>query len=172
MHVFKKGVFSGFAHDHHFEATKWRATVEIPERDARSTSVQVVVSADSLRDRQASLSEKDRRKVDAQAAGPEVLDAQHHPTIEFGSQLFEAEPHGDGEHLRGNLRGTLTARGRSVPMDIAIDAERSANEWRVRGEGRVKQSDLGIKPFSGFGGTVGVKDEIKVDLTLVLRPRT
>jgi polyisoprenoid-binding protein YceI len=170
VHVFKKGVFSGFAHDHHFEVTQWRATADIPEGDPASTSVEIVLSASSLRDRQERLSDGDRRKVDAQAAGPEVLDAEHHPSIEFRSQRLELDP-GSREHVRGRLHGMLTLRGRSVPSDVAIEAERGPSEWRVRGVAHVKQTELGIKPFSGFGGTVGVKDELEIECALTLRPR-
>ncbi len=172
VHVFKKGVFSAFAHDHHFEVTQWRAAAEVPDGKPASASVEVALSADSLRDRQRSLSEKDRRKVDEQAAGAEVLDAQHHPRIEFRSQRFEADPGGGTpEHVRGILHGTLTIRGQSVPAAVAVDADRGGGAWRVRGKARLKQTAFGIKPFSGFAGTVGVKDELEIELALTLRPR-
>jgi len=29
---------------------------------------------------------------------------------------------------------------------------------------------FGVKPFSGFGGTVGVKDEVAIELEMMLRP--
>lgn len=170
VHVRKKGLFSGFAHDHHFEVTRWRATADLPGGAPAVRSIDVVLSADSLHDRQQRLSEEDRRKVDAQAAGPEVLDAAHHPRIEFraGPVALEAAP-GDGERLHGTAHGTLTLRGRDVPADVALTAERRADEWRVRGEARVRQSALGIEPFSGFGGTVGVKDVLEIEIALTLR---
>jgi polyisoprenoid-binding protein YceI len=171
VHVFKKGAFSAFAHDHHFEVTQWRATADVPDGEPSSPSVEVVVSADSMRDRQQSLSEENRRKVDQQAAGAEVLDAQHHPRIEFRSQRFEADPGGTPGHVRGSLHGTLTIRGQSVPAAVAVDADRGGGVWRVRGKARVKQTAFGIKPFSGFAGTVGVKDELEIELALTLRPR-
>lgn len=173
VHVYKKGVFSGFAHDHEFEVTEWRANADIPDGDPASASVEVVLSASSLRDRQPRLSESDRRKVDAQAAGPEVLDAQHHPQIEFRSRQVALEPpSGERRELvRGKLLGTLTLRGRAVPTEVAFEAERSAAAWRIRGRARLKQSSFGIEPFSGFGGTVGVKDELELELALVLRPK-
>ena len=31
VHVHKRGLFSMFAHDHHFEVTRWRATAEVPD---------------------------------------------------------------------------------------------------------------------------------------------
>jgi polyisoprenoid-binding protein YceI len=171
VHVQKRGLFSMFAHDHHFEVTRWRATAEIPDGGPPPASVAVDLEADSLRDRQESLSDGDRRKVDAQAAGPEVLDAAHHPRVEFRGQRLEVEPGGGPEHVRGKLHGTLTVRGRTAPVDVAVEADRGPDGWRVRGRARVKQTDLGITPFSGFGGTVGVKDERELEIALTLRPR-
>ncbi|WP_242342291.1 YceI family protein [Anaeromyxobacter terrae] len=169
VHVLKKGFFSGFAHDHHFEVTEWEASADIPDEDLATTSVQVVLSASTLHDRQPRLSESDRRKVDAQASGPDVLDAEHHPQVEFRSRRLELEPGGTPEHVRGTLHGALVLRGQSAPTDVAIEAERGGEVWRVRGTARVKQTTFGIKPFSGFGGTVGVKDELEIEIALTLR---
>jgi polyisoprenoid-binding protein YceI len=171
VHVFKRGLLSGFAHDHHFEVTDWRATASAPGPEPESAKVEVVLSAGSLRDRQDQLSEEDRRKVNSQAAGPEVLDAEHHPRIEFRSERFEIEPGGPAGHVKGALHGTLTLRGRSAPAVVDLDLERIPGGWRVRGGSRVKQSAFGIAPFSGFGGTVGVKDELEIELSLVARLR-
>lgn len=172
VHVFKTGLFSAFAHDHEFEVTGWRAAVELPDGDPAAASVEVVLAAGSLHDRQPRLSEGDRRKVDAQAAGPGVLDAEHHPEIVFRSTRVELEPAAADPpgRLRGKLHGTLTLRGRSAPATVAFEAERSPDAWRVHGTVRLKQTDLGIEPFNGFGGTVGVKDEVEIELALLLRP--
>jgi polyisoprenoid-binding protein YceI len=169
VHVHKKGLFSAFAHDHHFEATEFRVTADLPAGDPGSAAVVLVVDASSLRDRQPSLSEDDRRKVEAQVAGPDVLDAQHSPRIEFRAHSLEAAPGTGAEHVRGTLHGTLTIRGRSRPIDVTVEAERNReDEWRVRGKTRLKQTAFGIEPFSGFAGTVAVKDEVDVELALIL----
>jgi polyisoprenoid-binding protein YceI len=170
VNVLKSGLFSGFAHDHHFEVTAWEANAEVPQGAPATATVEVAADAGSLRDRQESLSDKDRQKVEAQAAGQEVLDAQHHPRVEYRSGRFEAAPGASADHVRGTLHGTLTLRGRSAPLDLAIEAQREGGEWRVTGSGRVKQSAFGIKPFSGFGGTVSVKDELRIELAVKLRP--
>jgi polyisoprenoid-binding protein YceI len=169
VHVRKKGVFSAFAHDHHFEVTRWRATASMPDRTPASTSVVVVLFADSLRDRQEALSEGDRRKVNAQAAGPEVLDAERHPRIEFRAERLELAPGGGPGRLRAAVPGTLTLRGRSAPVTVDVEAESASGTWRVRGSARVKQSAFGIKPFRAVGGGVGVKDEVESELSLTLR---
>ena len=171
MEVYKAGVFSAFAHDHHFEVRDWRATGEVTGDDLRSASVSVSCAAASLHDTHPGLSEADRRKVDAQAAGPDVLDATRHPRIEFRSERIEptAEPNG-GKAARGTVRGLLTVRGQSVPIEVPFEVDRASGAWRIRGTAHVKQSQLGIRPFSGFGGTVKVKDELDVVFAFTLRP--
>jgi polyisoprenoid-binding protein YceI len=171
VHVYKKGLFSGFAHDHHFEVTGWRLTADVPERGVAAASLEAVLDAGSLHDRQEKLSDQDRKKVDGQAAGPEVLDAEHHPRIEFRADRIDLEPGSGPDLVRGSLRGTLTLRGKSGPAVVAFEAERAGGGWRAKGTARVKQSAFGIRPFSGFGGTVGVKDELEIEIAVTLRPR-
>lgn len=172
VRVGKTGLFSAFAHDHRFEVTDWRAEAEIPDGDPARASVAVVVSAASLRDREEALSETDRRKVDAQAAGPEVLDAERYPEIAYraGAVTLDAAPVEGAKAVRAVLQGTLTLHGRSRPLDVSFEAERDGDAWRVRGRARLKQSDFGIRPFRAFGGTVGVKDVVEVELEMTLRP--
>lgn len=171
VHVFKKGLFAGFAHDHHFEVTEWRVTADVPEGDPSRLSVEAVLAAGSLRDRQGALSDADRAKVDSQAAGQDVLDAARHPEIAWRSVgvVLDPESKRDGR-VRGTVHGRLTMHGRTHPVDVAFEARRLGQAWDVRGTGRARQSDFGISPFSGFAGTVAVKDEIEIEIALMLRP--
>ncbi len=170
IRVAKRGAFAMFAHDHDFEVTRWRGAAEIPGGDPGRASIELTLEADSLRDREAKLSEADRRKVDAQAAGPDVLDAAHAPEITYRSERVSLEGAGDGGAVKGTIHGRLTLRGRTSPVDAAFEAAREGEGWTVRGRARFKQSEFGIRPFSGFGGTVGVKDEVEVTFQLALRP--
>ncbi len=170
VHVFKKGLFAAFAHDHHFEVTEWRVTADVPEGDPSKLSLEAILDAGSLRDRQGALSDADRAKVDATAAGPEVLDAAHHPEIAWRSEGVVLDPKtGKDGRVRGTLHGRLTMHGRTRPVDIAFEAQRLGQGWDVRGTSRARQSDFGISPFSGFAGTVGVRDEVEIEIALMLR---
>lgn len=70
------------------------------------------------------------------------------------------------------MHGTLTLRGQSRPVDATFEAVRDGDLWHVRGRARFLQSEFGIKPFRGFGGTVGVKDEVEVSFALTVQPGT
>ncbi len=170
VNAYKAGLFSKLAHDHHFAVTEWTAAADVPGDDPGRATVHLVLSSGSLHDTQESLSEDDRRKVDAQAAGPDVLDAAHHPRIEFRSERIELAPATGKDAARGTIHGALTVRGRTVPLDVPFEAERARGAWTVRGIARFKQSAVGIKPFIGFGGTVKVKDELDVEFAFTFQP--
>ncbi len=170
IHVAKRGAFAMFAHDHDFEVTRWSGSARIPDGDPARASVELVLEAGSLQDRERGLSEGDRRKVDAQAAGPEVLDAAHAPEITYRSERVTLSASAGGP-VKGTIHGELTLRGRTNPVDASFEATRDGDGWAVHGSARFKQSAFGIKPFSGFGGTVGVKDEVEVTFELAVRPR-
>ncbi len=171
VHVLKRGLLSGVAHDHHFVAGTWRATATLDGGGAGEARVEVVIAADSLRDQQAALSAGDRAKVDRQAAGSDVLDARRYPEIRFLSKGLDMEPgtslQAEGG-LRGTLVGTLSLHGRDRPVSVPVTASREGDAWRARGAITFKQSDFGIHPYSAALGTIAVHDEVKLEYDLVL----
>lgn len=173
VHVTKRGLFSGLAHDHHFSATDWKATAVLGPGASSLVRVEVVVSASSLRDRQEALSEGDRAKVNLRAAGPETLDAARFPEIRFvadGVNLSLPASALPERSLDGELVGTLSLHGRQRPLTVPVHATRDGDGWRIKGAARFKQSEFAIEPFSGFGGTVAVHDEVVVEYDLVMGP--
>ena len=173
VHVDKKGLLSGLAHDHHFAATAWRATARLDPASGAPGAIDVVVEAGSLRDQQPALSAGDREKVDRQAA--QSLEALHYPEVRFTGDgpLRPAEgaaPAGADGALSGLLDGRLALHGRERPVAVPLRAEREGDGWRVRGTFSLRQSDFGIEPFSGFLGTISVHDEVRIELDLLLIP--
>ena len=173
LHVYKKGLLSAAAHDHDFVPTRWRATASLDDANPASVRAELVIAADSLRDRQPSLSSGDRDKVNRQAAGPDVLDAAHHPEIRFtasGVQAGAPPPGAQAGHFEGVLEGTLALHGRERPVSVRVVAKRDADGWWAHGSARFKQSDFGIQPYSGFLGTIAVQDEVQLDYEIFLVP--
>jgi polyisoprenoid-binding protein YceI len=171
VHVFRRGLLSAMAHHHHFVASKWRATATFEGASPLGAHVQVIIAAESLRDQQPALSQKDREKVDRQAAGPDVLDARRYPEIRFVSKPLDIEAgtstRADGG-LQGMLTGTLSVHGQERPVSVPVTATKEGNAWRARGAVTFKQSDFGIHPYSGFLGTIAVRDEVKLEYDIVL----
>jgi polyisoprenoid-binding protein YceI len=166
VHVLKRGLLSGLAHDHHFVAADWSASARFDPSGDGPAHLEVVVRAASLQDQQPALSPEDRAKVDRQAA--RILDAERFPEIRFASDRPPRLPPGDRAEL--DLVGTLTLHGTGRPLTIRVEVLRDGEGWRVHGAVRLRQSDFGVEPYSGFLGTIAVQDEIEVEFVLALRP--
>jgi polyisoprenoid-binding protein YceI len=89
--------------------------------------------------------------------GPEVLDSARFPEITFEST--SVEPRGPEQFL---VRGELSLRGLTHPVLATV----SRGPRRYTGTGTLKQRDFGITPISIAGGTVKVKDELKIDFDI------
>lgn len=171
VQVFKKGLLSGMAHDHLFVPQEWRATASFDPTEPSDVHVEVVIAADSLRDDQPKLSPEDREKVNRQAAGRDVLDASRYREIRFTASELELGAPAPGQpagKFQGVLAGTLSLHGRERRLSVRLVATAEGGGWRVVGKVSFKQSDFGIEPYSGFLGTIAVKDEVNVDFDLLM----
>ena len=172
IHVQPGGLLSPTLHPHHFQPEKWSGEIAWDPSRAKSAKVTVRVAADSLRDHQEKLSAKDTAKVEAQTRGPVILDAARYPEIVFeGHELEIAKtPNGGKGEFRGTLTGTLTLHGKTMAVGLAIQGLVSADRFQAGAAASFKQSDFGIKPYSTALGTISVKDEITVEISLVAVP--
>jgi len=62
------------------------------------------------------------------------------------------------------VTGTLNLHGVTKPVEVKVLREGDA----YRGSARIKQTDFGIKPVRIAGGTVRVKDEIRIEFDIQL----
>jgi hypothetical protein len=154
--VYKAGLFSAFADDHIIDAPIASGTIS----DAAPLSVVIGVRAGELKVRDPKLSADKRAEVQTRMLGPEVLDAQKFPSIAFESTAVEP-----GGADRWMVTGRLTIHGQT--RAIAFPVTRA--NGRYRGAATLKQRDFGITPISIGGGTVKVKDEIKIEFDVVAR---
>lgn len=164
--VWKRGLLSGLAHDHHLLATAWRATARTGAPPEGAPALEVVVQVASLREQQPALSPEDRAKVEAQAR--QTLEADRFPEIRFTAPGPLVPPAAGAAALE--VQGTLTLHGQARPLTLPIQVDREGPALRVRGLIALRQRDFGLEPFSGFLGTIAVKDEVEVAFELLLRP--
>ena len=154
VRVYKAGVFSAFGHDHEIAAP-----IRSGEADAATRHVELRVDAAALRVRDPNASEKDRGEIQTTMLGPEVLDVEKHPDIVFKSTT--AESPGQGSWI---VRGDLTVHGQTRP--VTVEVKESAGHFV--GHALLKLADFGIKPIRIAGGTVKVKDEIRIEFDIQL----
>jgi polyisoprenoid-binding protein YceI len=155
VRVSKSGFFSAFAHNHEIEAPIESGEVS----EAGNPSVKLRVDARKMSVLDPEASADTRAQVQKTMLGPQVLDTEHFPEIHFQSTKVEAK--GAGHWL---VHGTLDLHGQSHP--VAIDV--ALKDGVYRGTATLKQTGFGMKPVTVAGGTVKVKDEIKVEFAIAL----
>ncbi len=155
IRVYKSGFFSAFAHNHEIEAPIAQGRVELPT----SPSVTLLVDARKLRVLDPELAVGKRAEVQKTMEGPQVLDSSRFPEISFQSTAIK-KMGADHWTVRGNL--TLHGQTRPVVVDVAL------SDGHYRGSATLKQRDFGITPVSIAGGTVKVKDQVKIEFDILL----
>jgi len=97
--------------------------------------------------------------------GPALLDGETYPTISLASGLLESV---EGGSLNAQVQVTVRDQTRTVPVTIRY--EKQDGRLLATGELPLKQSDLGLKPFSVMMGALEVKDEMTVRFSITSRP--
>ncbi len=93
-----------------------------------------------------------------------LLDGATYPHVLLQSESIERTAEG----LRAQVRVTMRDQVRSLVVPLTY--ELTDDELRVQGEVGLKQTDLGLTPFSALGGALRVQDEIEVKFRLLARP--
>src|SRR5436309_2281499 len=153
--LFKAGVFSAFGNEHEISAPMQQGSfTENPG------SVELTVDARRMRVMDKGISEKDRAEIQQTMLGPKVLDSERFPEIRFRSTRVE--------HITDRkwlVHGELSVRGQTGPVNVDVREENG----RYRGTAELKQKDFGITPISLGGGTIKVKNELRVEFDIVGR---
>ena len=156
VRVFKSGLFSAFGHEHEISAPIEHGTLNEVDH-----SVELVVDARNMRVIDKDVSEKDRAEIQETMLGPKVLDTARFPEIRFHATTVEHASEG-----RWTVRGDLTLHGQTRP--VKVDAKGQGGHYQ--GMAELKQRDFGIEPVSVGGGTVKVKDELRVEFEIAAKP--
>ena len=156
----KAGLFGFAGHAHTIEARGFAGEVVYYPARPSSSHLEITVGTDSLE----VLTPPDTaeiRKV-TQSMRTSVLRTEEYPEIRLVSR--QVAPSAAGFHIVAAL--TLVGQTREVPIDVVarvgLDTLEAATMFAI------KQSDFGIKPFSGGpGGTVKVADRVTFDIRAV-----
>ena len=155
IHVDKTGVFS-FAGDKH-EVTAPLASGTV---DEKAGTVEFAIDARKLQVLDPLLDEKKRVEVQKTMLGPSVLDSAQYTEIKFHST--KATPAGSSAW---DVTGDLTLHGQTHPVSVSVKKEHGI----YTGSAKLTQTEFGITPVAVAGGTVKVKDELKLDFQIAVR---
>ena len=115
----------------------------------------------------ASIDTGDRRR-DARLCAQDFFDAEQHPTIVLTAISRPVRPTD-----ASTIRGTMTVRGASRPLELQLDAPASPvdgnGDLRIRANGLVSRRDFGLEWDSAFaaGGLV-IDDRVWLRLDVVV----
>jgi hypothetical protein len=159
--TFKEGLLSAIAHD--LEIAVERFSISF---DHAHTKVSATFDATSLkvlhpvvhgRPAPGKLSPRDLAKIEGNI-GSDVLSTRRHPEVRFESSSVTAE--GDGFVIRGDL--TLAGRAN----DIRAVVRREGARWVT--EIVLDQPRWGITPYSAMMGTLKIKPEVRVRVSVTV----
>jgi len=154
VYVYKTGILSTLAHNHEIEAPiEWGEV-----KGSEGSSVELRVNSSKLRVLDTEVSDGTRARIEA-TLQTEVLDVGRFPEIHF--QSTEVEPSGTDHWI---IHGNLDLHGQTHPISFEVALKNGLYE----GTAVLKQSGFGITPVKVAGGTVKVKDEIKVAFSIAL----
>ena len=155
IRVGRTGVFS-FAGDNHLV----RAPLASGSVNEAGKHIEFKVQSKSLRVEDPGTAADKKAQIQQRMLGPDVLDSEHFPVIQFRATSISGAP----ADLR--VAGDLTLRGQTRPIEAKVQ-EIAKGHWR--GAASLKQSAFGIKPISIAGGTVKVKDELKIEFEILTK---
>jgi polyisoprenoid-binding protein YceI len=156
----KAGLFGFAGHSHVIRARAFSGNVVYYPHAASRSHLQITVQADSLE----VLTPPDTaeiRKVTA-AMRTETLHIDQYQEIRLVTK--EVSPTAHGFRMIGAL--TLVGQTRDVPIDVSVEA--GVDTLRAQATFAIKQTDFGIKPYSGGpAGTVKVADRVTFTIDAV-----
>jgi polyisoprenoid-binding protein YceI len=175
--VYRGGALAKAGHNHVIASHNLTGTIYVPADIARSSfEVHLPVSelsvdeaalrakeegADFPPDIPDSAKEGTRRNMLSAA----LLDGEHYPEIVLRSERLEPAPGGSESQWLAQVQ--ITLRGNLRSITVPVHYEPKPDELVVSGEFPLKQSDLGLTPFSALLGALQVLDDMKVKFRIV-----
>jgi hypothetical protein len=157
IHAGRSGLFSAFGHDHVVRAPIAEGSIE---ESGPKPSVEFRVESRQLKVLDPDAKPEERAEIQRDMQGPKVLDSEKYPEIRFHSTAIERT--GDNEW---KVSGQLTLHGQTRPVQATV----TGGSGRYRGTAKFKQTQFGITPVAVAGGTVKVKDELRIEFEIAAK---
>lgn len=164
VHAFASGLVAVVAHNPKFAVRDFSAEAKFMPRSLAQASLRVKIQVASLTLLD-EVSEYDQREIQ-RVMFDEVLAAKSFPEIVFESSRVTT--HAVSENLyRATIDGNLTLHGITNTLSFNAQVVVGEDSLRSYGDFSVRQTDYGIQTASVAGGSLKMKDEVKVTFFMI-----
>jgi hypothetical protein len=177
--VYRGGTLSSVGHNHVIASHELSGTFYVPA-DPLAASFEVRVPVTTLTVDEPELREKEsaadfppevsqgaRDGTRRNMLGPALLDADDYPEVLLWSVHLESASRAQAAELVAGIAAQV--RGEWHTVRLTAHYELSADTLTVTGEAPLRQSELGLTPFTALMGALAVQDEMRLRLHLVAR---
>jgi polyisoprenoid-binding protein YceI len=168
VHAVATGLLSAFAHSPTFSVGDLSGSVRFDPDAPGTIAAELTVNADSLR-LEDQVRHADRAEIEDRMRS-EVLETARFPEVTFRTEQAAADPAGPGRY-RVALGGRLSLHGVTFPCLVegvlTVDGD---GGLRLRGDCPLRMSDFRIRPVTAVGGTIRLKDEVRISFDIAARP--
>jgi polyisoprenoid-binding protein YceI len=167
VQAFAAGMLSFLGHSPTFAVREYSGRLSFAGGTVEGMQLELTVRADSLvlvdqvRD-------ADRREIE-ETMRRDVLETAAYPEIRYEAAQVAAQTVVPG-HQRVRISGRLTLHGVTRPRPVDAELLIFEDGIRLRGGAALLLSDYRIRPVTALGGTIRLKDELRVLFDLAAPP--
>lgn len=170
IRAFAIGMLSAFAHSPTIAVRDLQGEVKVAPGLLEDSSVRVVISA-SLLTVTDDINDKDRREIERRMQ-EEVLETNSYPDIVYECpRISSVQKLAEGLYMV-SLNGELSLHGVTRNQAVSARATLQDEVLKAAGEFSVLLSDYEIKPVSAAGGSIKLKDELKLSFDITARKQS
>lgn len=164
VQAFADGLLSVFGHNPTIKVCGFGGDAGFVPGTFEAASLLLLVQANSLA-LTSKASDKDRLEIE-RAMREDVLETARYPEIVFMSTGITVKQIAEHQY-QARIGGSLALHGVTRNQTIDARVTVSPDQLRAQGEFTLRQSDYNIKLVSALGGTLKVKDELKLSFDII-----
>jgi len=166
VQAFATGLLSAMGHNPTLGVSNFAGAVDFNAEELRAAGLRLTIQAGSL-SVQDDISDKDRNEIE-RLTKEQILEVAKYPQIVYDAPDVTVTQL-EGSLYKSALDGSLSCHGVTRRQPVSARIAMFGEMLRASGELTLRQSDYQIKPFSFGGGTLKLKDELKVAFEMVAR---
>ncbi len=163
IYTSNSGLFASAGHKLEIKANDISGSITFDPKSFSTGILTIKVDSASLKVNNPT-PEKDKKEIEETLCN-KVLECNTFPSIIFKSNQVAAK-----NNETHTITGDLNLHGVNKTLPIEVQIQHSDKKIEATGEFKLKQTDFNIKPPSALGGTIKVKDELKITFHIVAHP--